>query len=115
MTTAPLRSKALDSTASSTAERGCSRTHAWIGSPSTPRPCCRSAPGAVTYPSSDIEMSAMTLLMLSPRSGRPAVDGWCSDADEGALGGFDRAITDADLFVALPRRWHGGGLGEHLR
>src|SRR5258705_8848110 len=31
-----------------------------------PRPCSWSTPGAVMYPSNDIEMSAITLLMVTP-------------------------------------------------
>jgi hypothetical protein len=43
-------------------ERGSSSTHAWMASPPMARPCSWSTPRAVTYPSSDIEMSAITLL-----------------------------------------------------
>jgi hypothetical protein len=39
ITTAPVRAKPRSSSASSTGERGCSSTHAWIASPPMPRPC----------------------------------------------------------------------------
>src|SRR5918995_4950442 len=57
MTTAPLCAVARSRISVSTAS--CSVTHV-CSSGASPSPCCSSAPGPVTYPSSDMVMSAMT-------------------------------------------------------
>src|SRR3954451_17406618 len=94
MTTAPLAAVAASRISVSTAS--CSATQV-CSSGASPSPCCSSAPGPVTYPSSDIVMSAITLgIAVSSR-------GCHQRRPRARPGGLERLEPTVDEGVELDR------------